>query len=162
APITGEYTLLVDIDADGGNPFPNSTPGPGYLDVEATYHIPKPTFGPANGTAPYAPQLPTQPTDTFQVTLTGSIDELYLQQATVTLDGVRVDAPFQRGVLAGTSKLAQLPPAGGVNWKAEIDVPITGLDATAYTLYAVLNDGFSTPAPGEPDGGSDAPGRAIQ
>ena len=59
AVITGDYTLLVDIKAEGGNPFPNSTPGPGYLDVQATYHIPNPTFGPIGSITPSAPQLST-------------------------------------------------------------------------------------------------------
>src|SRR5262249_23490993 len=48
APLDADYTLLVDIDAEGGNPFPNfpNPHAPDVLKIESTYQIPKPTFGP--------------------------------------------------------------------------------------------------------------------
>jgi hypothetical protein len=148
APITGDYKLLVDVTTqDGQNPFPDY-PNPGAADVlkiQATSHIPKPTFGPRGAKAPYVPVVPQTPGGTFPVTLQGTIDESFLTSGKeVSLYRVLVQDPQQRAVLIGTSQLTQVS-GNGVNWQATVNVPVEGLYPLPYTVYAVVNDGFNVP-----------------
>src|SRR5262249_22302731 len=49
APLQGDYELKILVEAEGGNPFPDYDKEgtfPDVLLVQATYHIPKPIFGP--------------------------------------------------------------------------------------------------------------------
>src|SRR5262249_3030329 len=106
-PITGDYKLLVDVTTTGGNPFPDY-PNPNAADVlkiQATWHIPKPTFGPRNSQTPYVPVVPQAPTGTFPVQLQGTIDDGFLQpgsKAHVSLYRLLGSDPQQRAVLIGT------------------------------------------------------------
>ncbi len=109
APLTAQYALQVVITTDGGNPFPdypNKTPTD-YLNIQDTYTVPSPTFGPVsspNGGEP--PLLPsTSPTGAFPVTLQGNVDEGLLGQAKVTLYRISLADPDRRGVLIGSSAL---------------------------------------------------------
>jgi hypothetical protein len=148
APITGDYKLLVDVTTDGGNPFPDY-PNPSAADVlkiQATWHVPKPTFGPRDALPPYVPVVPPTPSGTFPVTLQGTIDEGFLTsgKATVSVFRVLVQDPQQRAVLLGTSPLTKFS-GNGLNWQATVNVPIEGLYPLPYTVYAVVNDGFNVP-----------------
>jgi hypothetical protein len=147
-PITGDYKLLVDVTTEGGNPFPDY-PNPNAADVlkiQATWHVPKPTFGPRNVLAPYALIVPPTPGGTFPVVLQGTIDDGFLTsgQAQVSLYRVLAGDPQQKGVLLGTLPLTRIS-GNGVNWQATVNVPIEGLYPLPYTVYAVVNDGFNVP-----------------
>jgi hypothetical protein len=150
APITGDYKLLVDVTAEGGNPFPgyaDPTAAAGdELKVQATYHIPRPTFGARNAQGPYQPTVPPAPGGTFPVVLQGSMDEGFLGQPKTTVELYRVLAndPPQRAVLIGTAAPQQVS-GDGINWQATVNVPVSGLYPLPYTVYAVVNDGFNAP-----------------
>jgi hypothetical protein len=147
-PITSDYKLLVDVTTTGGNPFPDY-PNPNAADVlkvQATWHVPKPTFGPRNA-GTYVPVVTQTSSDTYSVTLQGTADDAFLQpgsKAQVSLYRVLVQDPQQRAVLIGTKPLTQVQ-GNGVNWQAKVDVPVDGLYPLPYTVYAVVSDGFNVP-----------------
>jgi hypothetical protein len=150
APITGDYKLLVDVTAQGGNPFPSyvsptATAGDD-LKIQATYNLPQPTFGPRDAQVPYVPSVPKTPGGMFPVVLQGTMDEAFVgkPQTTVSLYRVLVNDPQQQAVLIGTATPEQIS-GNGVNWQATIDVPIDSLYPLQYTLYAVVNDGYNAP-----------------
>jgi hypothetical protein len=149
-PITGDYKLLVDVTAQGGNPFPSyASPAAAAgddLKIQASYNLPQPTFGPRDTQVPYSPSVPKTPTGTFPVTLQGTMDEGFIgqQKTTVSLYRVLAEDPQQRPVLIGTVAPSQIS-GDGVNWQATVNVPIDGLYPLPYTVYAVVNDGYNAP-----------------
>jgi hypothetical protein len=151
APIdpTIQYTVLVDITTQGGNPFPDypDPNAPDVLLVQTTYQRSPPVFGPPGATAPFVWNMPANPPGDFPVTLQGGMDETLVAQATVSLYRVKVSDPFRRGVLLGKVTPTALDPSknNGQTWQATFTVPIEGLFETQYVLYAVVNDGFNAP-----------------
>ena len=66
--------------------------------VQATSHVPVPSFGPAGATGPVGPSVPAgSPTAAFPVTVSGNMDEGFYNQARVTLYQVRQNDPFRAG-----------------------------------------------------------------
>ena len=149
APLAADYKLLVTFDTVGGNPFPNypSTTAADVLLVQATSHVPVPSFGPTGATGPVPPTVPAgSPTAAFPVTVSGNMDEGFYNQAQVTLYQVRQADPFRRGVPVGKLPVTPITPAAnGVNWTATFTVPIEGLYSEGYVYYAVVNDGSNPP-----------------
>jgi hypothetical protein len=150
APLDADYTLLVDIKAEGGNPFPNypSVKAPDVLKVESTYQIPKPVFGPPTGQGGGIPVVvPLGPTGDFPMTLQGAMDGDLIPQASVSLYRVLASDPFRRGVLVDRLTPTQIDPKthNGQNWQATFTVAIEGLYDTDYYFYAVVDDGFNVP-----------------
>ncbi|MBX9623119.1 MAG: FG-GAP-like repeat-containing protein, partial [Gemmataceae bacterium] len=108
APLGADYKLLVTFNTVGGNPFPSypSTTAADVLLVEATAHVPVPSFGPAGATNPVPPTVPAgSPSAAFPVAVSGNIDEAFFNQAQVTLYRIRQSDPFQRGVKVGSAQV---------------------------------------------------------
>jgi hypothetical protein len=117
APLGADYKLLVTFNAVGGNPFPSypSTTAADVLLVQATSHVPVPSFGPAGAASPVPPSVPAgSPTAAFPVAVSGNIDEAFYQQARVTLYRVRQGDPSRRGVRVGTLPVTPVTPAAAV------------------------------------------------
>jgi hypothetical protein len=159
APLQGTYTLLVDVDAQGGNPFP-SFPGTSALgddlDIRVVAHSANPIFGDVGATTPYQLNLPTAPTNAFTVSVAGNADEQYLQkgQVYVSLYRISSDDPYRRPVFIQKVLAKQTDPNGVTAplsaYTAGFVVPIDGLDASAYTLIAVVDDGTNPPVATDP------------
>jgi hypothetical protein len=151
--LEGDYAILLDVDAIGGNPFPNfgtSDASTDHLDVQVVAHSAKPIFGDIGSTTPYQPTLPTtSPAGTFPITVAGNVVDAYRDQTKVTLYRTSSADPFRRPVLIQTvNATASSTSPSAVT--ATFDVPIFGLDANAYTLIAVLNDGVNAPVSTNP------------
>ena len=74
----------------------------------------------------------------------GNMDNALISEAVVNVYVVRMDDPSQLPIQVG-SVTPTAATGGGVDWKASVNVPISGLYPLDYKLYATVNDGFNSP-----------------